>query len=162
RQIDTGEGHTLSAVMQEWKNGQWMPVKGVDVKVDIRRSGGNLAASDKEAYTTDSAGKITADFKRDGLPGDEKGLLTLIAKVEDNDLYGNLQAELPVPWGSIGKAGFSIDNRTLWGIRSRTPIWLLFMAYSIFFSVWAVLVYLILQIVRIKRAGHADGYHARL
>jgi hypothetical protein len=160
--IDTGEGHTLSATMQTWKNGAWTPAKGVDIKVDIKRSGGNLAAADKELYTTDSSGKVAADFKREGLPGDDKGLLTLIAKVEDNDQFGNLQTELSVPWGSLEKPGFSIFNRTLWGTRSRTPLWLLFMAYSIFFSVWSVLVYLFIQVRKIKKAGRGDGYQARL
>lgn len=153
-QIDTGQGHTISGTILELKNGRWSPAKGVDIKVDIRRSsGGDLAAGDKESYTTDSTGKIVAEFKRDSLPGDKNGILTLVAKIDDNDLYGNLQTEMRVPWGSVAKPGFSIDNRTLWGVRSRTPLWLLFMAYSIFFSVWAVLVYLILQLRLIKKAA---------
>jgi hypothetical protein len=152
-QIDTAAGRTITATIQELKNGLWVPAKAVDIKIVIRRSGGDMTVGDKELYTTDSTGTVAADFKRDGLPGDNKGILTLVAKVEDNDLYGNLQTGMTVPWGSVDSSVFTIGHRTLWGTRFRTPLWLLFMAYSIFFSVWGVLIYLIIQVAKIRKAG---------
>ncbi|MER3499590.1 MAG: hypothetical protein C4308_13655 [Chitinophagaceae bacterium] len=44
-------------------------------------------------------GIATGEFKRDGLPGDAKGMITLVARVEDNEELGNLITEMPVPWG---------------------------------------------------------------
>ncbi len=152
-QIDTGAGRTISVSVLELKNGSWTPAKSVDIKVAVRRMGGDLAVSDKESYTTDSTGKIDAEFTREGLPGDKKGLLTLVAKVEDNDLYGNLQVEKTVPWGSVLNSENSFNNRSLWAARFKSPIWLLFMAYFIFISVWSVLIYLIYQFRKIKKAG---------
>ncbi len=151
--IDTADGKNIVASMLELKSGQWIPVKGVDIKVAVKRLQSNLPVSDKEFYTTDSTGKITAEYKRDGLPGDAKGMITLIAKVEDNDLYGNLQAEKTVPWGSIINPDNSFNKRTLFATRLKTPVWLLFMAYSIIISVWSVIIYLVFQIIKMKHQG---------
>jgi hypothetical protein len=152
-QIDTTAGRGIVVSILELKNGAWTPVKGVEIKVGIRRSGSDLPAGDKESYTTDSTGKIEADFKRDGLPGDRTGLLTLVAKVEDNDTYGNLRVERSEPWGAVLKLTDNFNDRSLWAARFKTPFWLLFMEYFIFFSVWSVILYLISMLIKIKKAG---------
>lgn len=96
------------------------------------------------------------EFKRDSLPGDVKGNFILAAKVEDNDQFGNLLVEKAIPWGVTLKPDQSFFNqRTLWSTRFKTPLWLLFMAYSIVIGVWGTIIYLILQIVKIKKLGVA-------
>ncbi|HTI06979.1 MAG TPA: hypothetical protein VL832_00445 [Puia sp.] len=151
--VDTAEGRNIVVSVEELKDGAWTPVKAVEIKVAVKRLQSDMPVSDKESFTTDSTGKITAEFKRDGLPGGDKGLLTLIAKVEDNDTYGNLQVEKTVPWGAVLKPVSNFDERSLWAARFKTPVWLLLMEYFIFFSVWSVLIYLVFQIARIKKAG---------
>jgi len=152
-EIDTGQGKTIIAKILEMKNGEWMPVKAVEIKVAIKRSGSDLAVGDKDSYTTDSTGTISAEFSRAGIPGDKNGLLTLVAKVEDNDTYGNLRVEKSEPWGAALKLTDTFDKRSLWAARFKTPLWLLLMEYSIFLSVWSVVIYLIFQIARIIKAG---------
>jgi hypothetical protein len=155
-EIDTGQGRTIIAKIVEFKNGEWVPVKAVDIKVAIKRSGGDLAVGDKDSYTTDSTGTVSAEFHRDGIPGDKNGLLTLVAKVEDNDTYGNLRVEKSEPWGTDLKLTDTFDQRSLWAARFKTPIWLLLMEYSIFLSVWSVVVYLVIQIRKIIKAGRSQ------
>ena len=140
------------------KNGDWIPAKDVEMKVGISRLGGILSAGDEETYTTDSAGSITVELKKDSLPGDEKGNIVLSAKVEDNDQYGNLLVEKTAPWGiaQMPEKNF-FDQRTLWSTRFRTPFWLLFMAYSSVIGVWGTLIYLVVQIVKINKLGNAVG-----
>ena len=88
------------------------------------------------------------------MPGDEKGNLLLVAKVEDNDSYGNLVTERSVPWGTSVKADNSFfDLRTLWTTRFRTPYWLLIIAYSIVIGVWGSIFYLVKQMLRVKKMG---------
>ena len=127
------------------------------MKVGVTRSASILSAGDEDTYTTDSTGMATAEFKKDSLPGDNQGNITLVARIEDNDLYGNLSVEKTVPWGIAVKTetGF-FDQRTLWSTRFRTPGWLLFMAYSIVISVWSVLIYLVFQLIKIKRLSMKD------
>ena len=103
-----------------------------------------------------STGIVSVEFKRDSLPGDIKGNFILAAKVEDNDQFGNLLVEKTVPWGVTLKPDQSFFNqRTLWSTRFRTPLWLMLMAYSIVIAVWGNIIYLVLQIVKIKKLGVA-------
>ena len=134
--------------------GDWVPAKDVEMKVGVARSGGILSAGDEETYTTDSTGTVNAEFKKDSLPGDQKGNIALVAKVEDNDQYGNLLVEKTVPWGVALKPEKNFfDQRTLWTAQFRTPLWLMFMAYSIVIGVWGTIIYLISQLFKIKKLG---------
>ena len=160
-EIDTGSDESTKNIIvtvKEFKDNAWQPVKDVDVKIGIARLGGILAAGEEEFYTTDSAGSVTATLNKDSLPGDEKGNIMLVARVEDNDQLGNLSVDKIVPWGISKKTDNTFFQlRTLWSTRYRTPTWLLFMAYSIIIGVWGTLFYLILQIFKIRKlATEAD------
>jgi hypothetical protein len=153
--IDTssdGETRNITVTVMALKDGAWVPAKDVEMRVGIKRMGGILSAGDEETYTTDSSGTVLVEVKKDSLPGDEKGNIILAAKVEDNDPYGNLLIEESVPWGVATKTDNSFfQQRTLWSTRFRTPVWLLFMAYSIVLGVWGTLIYLVFQIVKINK-----------
>jgi hypothetical protein len=141
----------------------WMPVKDVELKIGVRRLGGDLKMGEEETYTTDSLGYVSGEFKLDSLPSlDAKNNIVLVAKTEDNDLYGNLSVEMSVPWGRYAKAQLLqqdqwFNHRSLWATRTKTPIWLLLMAYSIIVAVWGVIVYLLFQLLKIKKLGKVPG-----
>ncbi len=155
--IDTAieEGtRRITVQVMKYEDSEWVPANEVEMKVGIQRLGGILSAGDEETYTTDSSGTVNVELTKDSLPGDEKGNMVLVAKVEDNDQYGNLLVQKTVPWGVALKTDKSFfDQRTLWTTRFRTPLWLLFMAYSIVIGVWGTIIYLVLQIIRIKKIG---------
>jgi hypothetical protein len=157
--IDTladAETRTITVSVSALQGGEWVPAKDVEMRVGVARSGGILSAGDEETYTTDSTGTVNAELKKDSLPGDQKGNIILAAKVEDNDQYGNLLVEKTVPWGVALKPEKNFfDQRTLWTTRFRTPFWLLFMAYSIMIGVWGTIIFLVWQIVKIKKLGAA-------
>jgi hypothetical protein len=96
---------------------------------------------------------VNADFKLLNLPGDSLGNLVLIAKVEDNDNYGNLTTEKTVPWGKEARYQAPFNQRSLFARRGWSPLWLEWMAYSIIAAVWFVLLYLFLQIRKLKKLG---------
>jgi type III secretion system FlhB-like substrate exporter len=156
--IDTlsdGDVKSINVKVSMFNGTAWIAVPDVEMKVGISRSSGAiLSAGDEATYTTDSSGTVIAEFKKTNLPGDEKGNIILTAKVEENEQLGNLVAEKIVPWGVAVKTDNSFFNqRTLWSTRFRTPLWLLFMAYTIVIGVWATIIYLILQIIKIKKLG---------
>ena len=76
-----------------------MAVKEIEMKLGLKRSLGNLSVGDEETYTSDSTGMASAEFMRDSIPGDKNGNLILVARVENNDIYGNVVEEKSVPWG---------------------------------------------------------------
>jgi len=155
--IDTasdGETRSIIVSVSALKGSEWVPAKDVEMKVGISRMGGILSAGDDPTYTTDSSGSVTVEFKKDSLPGDEKGNILLAAKVEENDMYGNLLLEKTVPWGVAFKPDNNFFNqRTLWSTRNRTPPWLLIMAYSIVIGVWGTIIYLVGRLLKIKKMG---------
>jgi len=149
--IDTASGRSIVATVMEMKDTTWTPVKGVDVIVGIRREGGDLLVNETPTFSTDSTGKISAEFKRDSIPGDARGNITLVAKIVDNDNYGNLSIEKRVQWGRKFTMVSNFNERTLFATRSKAPIWLLLMASSIIIAVWVTLVMLVLNILKIRK-----------
>ncbi len=151
--IDTTDDKKIIVTVQELKDTSWVMVKGAELKVAVKRLDGDLNVNETQTFTTDSTGTITAEFKRDSLPGDANGNLTLIAKIEDNDTYGNLTAEKVVKWGNKFQYVSQFDKRSLFARRGHSPWWLELLAYTIVVSVWGVLIYLIGQIKKIKKLG---------
>jgi hypothetical protein len=145
---------SITASVSKLEGSEWVPVPDVELKIGIERMGSILSAGDDETYTTDSTGSISVDLAKTELPGDAKGNYVIAARADDNEFLGNLLIEKTVPWGkaTVATAGF-FDQRTLWSTRFRTPYWLLFMAYSIVIGVWSSLIYLVIQIIKIKKLG---------
>jgi hypothetical protein len=154
--IDTAEDKNVVATFSEFKGGNWVPVKGVDVKMGIKRMGGDLQIGDEQSYTTDSLGRVKGEFKKIGMPGDKAGNIILVAKVEDNDQYGNLRIEKSAPWGVKFVAKTDFFQRALWGSQFHSPFWLVFMAYFILITVWGTLIYLVILLVKIKKLGRQE------
>ena len=151
--IDASDDKKVTATVFEMKITEWTPVKGVDVVLAVKRLGGDLSVNETATFATDSTGKASADFKRDSIPGNAKGIITLIAKVVDNDQYGNLSVEKTVPWGKKFTAESTFNNRTLFATRDKSPIWLLLIALSIIIAVWYTLIRLVTNIFKIKKLG---------
>jgi len=153
--IDTVAGRSVVATLMEMKDATWTPVKGADVVLAVRRLGSDLNINETLTFATDSTGKASGDFKRDSIPGDAKGDITLVAKIVDNDKYGNLSVEKTVPWGAKFKYNSTFNERTLFATRDKAPIWLQLIAYSIMFAVWGILIYLVFNVFKIKKLGES-------
>lgn len=144
---------TVTAQLKEKRNNAWVAVPDVEMKLKIKRLLGNLTVGDEETYTADTSGTASAPFLKDSMRGDAKGNLILVARVEDNDDYGNLVVEKTVPWGKAAKAETDFWHRSLWSTGNRAPVWLIVIAVSIVIGVWGTLIYLVRQVVKIKKIG---------
>jgi len=158
--IDTAADKNVTATLNEFKDNAWTPVKGVDIKLGIKRLGADLQIGDEQTYTTDSLGTIRGEFKKIGMPGDKAGNIILVAKVDDNDQYGNLRVERSEPWGVKFVADEDFFHRALWASRFHSPVWLVVIAYSIIITVWGTIIYLIFLLIRIRKLGRqAEAEH---
>ena len=151
--IDVTSDKSVTASVFEMKDTTWTPVKGVELILAVRRMASDLPINETPTFTTDSTGKVSGDFKRDSIPGDAKGNITLVAKIVDNDQYGNLLIEKTVPWGAKFVPVSTFNNRTLFATRNKAPVWLLFIAYSVAITVWGILVMLIFNLFKIRKLG---------
>lgn len=154
--IDTATDKNVVATFAEFKNNAWVAVKGVEIKLGIKRLGGDLQIGEEQSYTTDSLGQVKGEFKKLGMPGNKTGSIVLVAKVEDNDQYGNLRIEKSEPWGVKFIANNDFFQRALWGSQFHSPFWLVFIAYSIVIGVWGTIFYLVFLLIRIKKLGKQE------
>lgn len=158
-EIDTLNEDDIRSILvkiTKLENGEWIPADETDLKVMVKRSLGNLpVSSDEASYTTDSSGTIIAEFLRDSLFGDKDGNLVLLARTDEHELFGNIYAEKKVLWGESPAIQTDFFKRSLWAPRFQTPYWLLGLAYLIIGSVWGTLIYLIFQIIKIRKLGKA-------
>ena len=105
---------------------------------------------------------MTGEFALDSLPAsDRNGNIMLVAKIEDNDQYGNLSVEKTVPWGVFHRNENRMDRRSLWATGDKAPVWLLLMAFSIIAGVWGVIVYLVIKIIQIRKIGIRENVSKR-
>jgi len=156
--VNTDEGKGVVATLSKLENGSWVPMSEVDMRLAIKRHGGNLSIGDEETYTTDSIGKVEGSFTRAKLPGDANGKLEIVAMVDDNDEVGTLETGMVVPWGTAihPNTEFGYGERSLWSTGRKAPIWLLVIACSCIIGVWSVIIYLITRIIRIRKLGKAS------
>lgn len=152
-EIDTAQERGVTARLLALNDSVWEPVKGVDLTVAVKRLDGDLNVnSSSPNYTTDSLGGIAAEFKQDSLPGDSKGNIVLVVKADATEEYGTVSAEKTVPWGNKTVYTSNFNERSLFARRGYSPIWLELMAYSIVVVVWGILIYLVLQIRKMRTA----------
>lgn len=129
------------------------PVAGAEVKLFAKRFFGNLPID--EARKSDALGKVSFVFPKD-LPGDSIGNVQLIVKLTDEVAFGEASAEANLTVGVPTNRPALTDQRSMWGVLEKAPIWLI-LAYTLaVFSAWGFIIYVVLQIRAIYRAGSKD------
>jgi hypothetical protein len=153
--LTAGEDSTITALLVRKTDSVWMPEPEVEVKFYIKRFFGDILVTD-DYLETEEDGSISMKFD-DEVPGNEKGELTLIAKVQDHDEFGNLEAYRLTNWGvPTIDDNTRFEERSLWSTRSHAPYWLLILANTIIFTVWGVILYLVLLVFKIKKLSHSN------
>lgn len=101
--------------------------------------------------TLDSTGIGTAEFPRD-IIGDSLGNLTVVASIEENDVFGNVRGSADNNWG-LPKHLISPDrpSRELW--TPIAPLWMIITLIIMLAGVWGHYVYAIVQLVMIKKSS---------
>jgi hypothetical protein len=84
------------------------------------------------------------------LVGDSLGNITVIARIEESDLFGNLQGQSSISWG-IPKQYYLAEKptRELW--TPVAPVWMIVTLIIMLAGVWAHYVYAVVQLIKIKQ-----------
>ena len=85
--------------------------------------------------TTDENGEVTVEIPAN-LPGDDKGNITLLAKIDENENYGNLEASVDQP-------------RALWSVHP--PIWMLVTFIALMVIVWGHFLVIVYELFRLRK-----------
>lgn len=125
------------------------PVKEIEVHFYVQRMYSLLPIG--KAVETDSAGAAISNFPLD-LPGDKNGNIIAIAKIEEDDNYGNVEAQAEIKWGILPTTEMdSWNNRSLSASRDKAPMLLILVSNLIIAVIWGTIFYVIYQVYRIRK-----------
>ena len=93
-------------------------------------------------------GRAQLDFPT-SLPGDSVGNLTIIAKIEDHELYGNVEAVAVKDWG-LAVPRVVIKKRRGLG-DTDAPLWMVYTLIVLLSIVWFHYLYVFFVMLKIKR-----------
>jgi hypothetical protein len=133
--------------------GNIMPVPDAVVKPYVQRMFSLLPVGEDE-FATDESGELVLDFPND-IPGDENGMLRVIVKLPEHELYGNLVYEKDVKWGIPVTEREVITKGELWASRANAPLWLVIFVNAILVGTWGTIIYIVTQLIKISKIKSA-------
>jgi hypothetical protein len=137
---------TLNAFISE--GGKEKPVSGETVTVYVPRMFSLLPIGE---LTLDDNGNASIEFPSD-LPGDKEGNLVIIAKIEENATYGNVEKRKTIKWGLPTDYSVPVTHRALW--TKIAPRWMIYTLSILLAGVWGHYLFAIISLVRIKIDAH--------
>jgi hypothetical protein len=137
---------TLNAFTSD--GGKEKPVSGETVTVYVPRMFSLLPIGE---LTLDDAGNASIEFPSD-LPGDKEGNLVIIAKIEENITYGNVEKRETIKWGLPTDYSVPVTHRALW--TKIAPRWMIYSLSILLAGVWGHYLFAIISLIRIKIDAH--------
>ncbi|HCT29340.1 MAG TPA: hypothetical protein DIW31_01075 [Bacteroidales bacterium] len=138
----------LFATVTDSISGVIKPLANVSIKLFVKRTFGNLPVSKSE---TNSSGIAYFNIPND-IPGDTIGKLSFLAKTEGNSK--ELSSTIDEKLGVITKPKRLLDERTWWNINKMAPVWLILLYLSGVGGVGVTVIYILLQLRKIKKINH--------
>jgi hypothetical protein len=126
-------------------DGDSIPLAGETVNVYVERMFSPLKIGEG---TFDEGGRFTCEFPPD-LPGEADGTVRIIARIEENEQYANIENERNYPWGVPSMHGATGSHRALW--TEIAPMWMIITLTILLLGVWGHYIYAIIQLILIKR-----------
>ncbi|TNE55017.1 MAG: hypothetical protein EP344_13685 [Bacteroidetes bacterium] len=133
------------------ENGEQVPVADAEVGIYVTRLFGLLRVSEDMEFT-DEDGSLLIDFPAD-IPGDENGMVTIVAKVDEHERYGFLELRKKIDWGVPVVIDQSMYERELWSSRANAPWYLIVIVNAVLIGIWGSILYIIYEVAQIKKIG---------
>jgi len=140
--------NTLKAAALSVANNDTVPAENVTLVLLMKRFFGTLQLGDSK--TTNSEGVVLFPLG-DNLRADTAGFITFIVKPSNSELYGDIETTTTLQTGIENTNPALNEQRTMWNVLQKTPLWLLFTYIFGVVGVWATLGYIVWQLVKIKR-----------
>lgn len=136
---------TVKVKLVDVGTGIEVPVKETELGIFIKRS---FLPMKIGTATTDENGEASLEIPNN-LPGDTKGNITLLVKLDENETYGNLEASAIQPWGVPVSAVIEKQPRALWS--PHPPIWMLITFIVLMTVVWGHFFVIVYQLWRLRK-----------
>lgn len=136
---------SVSVKLVDLADGKEVPVDKTTVGIYVKRSFYPLKLGEG---TTDETGVASIEIPQK-LPGDAKGNITLIAKLDENETYGNVEASVVQTWGVPVSDKIEEQPRALWS--AHPPIWMLLTFFILMGVVWGHYLVIVIQLFRLRK-----------
>lgn len=145
--VPTNEDSTLSiqVVLVDESQSEEARIAETDIGVFVKRTFNPLKVGEG---ASDENGELIVEFPAD-LPGDDKGNLTVIARVEDTEDYGNLEATAVVQWGITLADKATGIQRELWS--PHPPLWMLITFFVLMTAVWGHYIVIVYKLIKLGK-----------
>lgn len=137
--------YTITAKIVDISTGAEVPVPEAAIGLFVKRTFNPLKIGEG---TTDTNGEVAIEVPKN-LPGNDKHLITLIGRLDENEFYGNLEATVEQPWGTTVSTQNKIAPRALWS--NRVPIWMLVTFILLMTIVWGHYIVIIYELIRLRK-----------
>src|SRR5665647_766455 len=138
------------ALIKKKENGKFVFAKNAKVNFYVQRLFGFMPASEENTITTDEKGQATFAFPKN-ISGDTAGLITIAARLEDNENFGNLENKATQSWGTILPIIKEPFPRALFEPHAPWP--LVVTVSTLFGGVWLIYFFIFFQLGKIKKEG---------
>lgn len=142
------KGDSLNALqikLIDISTGTETPVPETDLAVYVKRLFNPLKIGEGK---TDETGEASIDIPKN-LPGDDKGNLTLLARVQENEVYGNIETPLVEQWGTPVSMEVKEFPRALWS--AHPPMWMLITFAILMTTVWGHYLVITIKLFLLKK-----------
>lgn len=136
---------SLNIKLVDESTGEEKPISEAEVGVFVKRLFKPLPIG---TGTTDENGEAAVEIPS-GLPGDASGNIQLIARLDDNEIYGNLEATVTEKWGIAVSDKPLKQPRALWS--SNPPLWMLITFIVLMAAVWGHYIVIVYELFRLRK-----------
>jgi hypothetical protein len=136
---------TVNVKLVDIGTGNEMPVKETAFGVFVKRSFFPLKVGEG---TTDENGEAIVEIPNN-LPGDAKGMITFLAKLDESELYGNLVASTTAKWGIPVSDKLEEAPRALWS--AHPPVWMMITFAVLMIIVWGHYIVIVYELFRLRK-----------
>ena len=136
---------TVKVKLIDLSTGTETAVPETDLGVFVKRMFSALKVGEGK---TDEAGEASIEIPNN-LPGDAKGNIILLAKLDENEMYGNLEAAITQQWGTPVSDELKELPRALWS--THPPVWMLVTFVVLMSAVWGHYLVIIIQLFRLRK-----------
>lgn len=138
--------YSVQVKLVDLSTGAETPVPEIAIGVFVKRSFNPLKVGEG---TTDEAGEATIEFPS-GLPGDPKGNLTIMAKLDEDENFGFLEATVTgEKWGVPVSDKIEDQPRALWS--ANPPIWMLITFIVLMAAVWGHYIVIVYELFKVRK-----------
>lgn len=130
--------------LSDLSTGTAAPLPETGLNLYVKRTFSNLKVGEG---TTDENGEAVVEVPVK-LPGDAKGNLHLIARLDENETYGTVEASVSQAWGVPVSDEVKELPRALWS--THPPIWMLITFSVLMTAVWGHYIVIIFELFRLR------------